>query len=484
MRAIIKKAVLYLRVSTEEQVENFSLGTQEEICKKEVERRHLQIDRIFSEEGKSAKNIIGRPVLIKLLEYCRKNKQKIKAVVVYRIDRISRDTADYLVVRKKLSDCGITIISATEPTGDGPTEKLIETILAAFAQLDNDIRSERAKNGMYARFKAGLTSSLPPLGYIKMNGFVMKDEASFDKLKKAWELMATGTKNSQEMADIMNKMGFKRAKNGKRFKITSKLVLRLFRSKFYTGILYSPLYREESQGQHVPMITLETFQKVQEILDGRSSLKLHRTKHHVHTEDFPLRRFVKCSKCKYYFTGSWSRGRGGGLYPYYYCTECKGLKYTSRAIFHSNFYQLLKEVDTDKLKLIAIMLGRKIQQYRLGRLKERQRITANQIIKLTNQKQLMIDKNLAGVYPDDVFKEQYPLIEQQLKNLATLNNSLPFTQYNLEGIKQNILEDISDLPKAFEKCDLKGKRTLMGMLFPYGLVWNYPGLTIREERDK
>ena len=54
-----KRAVVYLRVSTEEQVDNFSLGTQENICKKEALRRGFEIAEIFREEGKSAKTITG-----------------------------------------------------------------------------------------------------------------------------------------------------------------------------------------------------------------------------------------------------------------------------------------------------------------------------------------------------------------------------------------------------------------------------------------
>ena len=63
-----KRAILYLRVSTEEQVDNFSLETQEEICRKEAEKRGFEIVEIFKEEGRSAKNIIGRPVIIVLLD--------------------------------------------------------------------------------------------------------------------------------------------------------------------------------------------------------------------------------------------------------------------------------------------------------------------------------------------------------------------------------------------------------------------------------
>jgi DNA invertase Pin-like site-specific DNA recombinase len=107
-----KKAVIYLRVSTEEQVDNFSLGSQEEICRKEAEKRGYEIVEVFREEGRSAKTIVGRPVLIGLLEYCRKNKGKIQAVFAYRLDRISRQTADYLAIRKKLLENNINIISS------------------------------------------------------------------------------------------------------------------------------------------------------------------------------------------------------------------------------------------------------------------------------------------------------------------------------------------------------------------------------------
>ena len=77
-----KKAVLYLRVSTEEQVDNFSLDTQEEICRREAEKKGFEVIEVFREEGRSAKTITGRPVLINLLEYSRKNKNKFQAVFV------------------------------------------------------------------------------------------------------------------------------------------------------------------------------------------------------------------------------------------------------------------------------------------------------------------------------------------------------------------------------------------------------------------
>lgn len=314
-----KKAILYLRVSTEEQVDNFSLDTQEEICRREADKRGHEVIDIFREEGRSAKSIVGRPILIKLLEYARKNKHKFQAVYVYRLDRISRITADYLAIRKKLGENGITIISATEPTGDSPTEKLVETMLAGFAQLDNDIRSERAKNGLRARFLSGLLSTKPPLGYKLQSGFAVKDPESWDKVKAAWDLMAMGTKSSRDMANIMNEWGLKEVRRNKEYKLRSQTVCRIFRLKFYAGYLTSSRYSEEVKGKHVPMITEEQYYKVQAILDGRNPNKVALAKRTFENTDFPLRRIVKCGKCGYGLTGYWSTGKSGGRFAYYAC---------------------------------------------------------------------------------------------------------------------------------------------------------------------
>ena len=289
-----KKAVLYLRVSTEEQVDNFSLDTQEEICRKEAEKRGYQITEVFREEGRSAKTITGRPVLIQLLEFCRKQKHRVQAVFVYRLDRVSRITADYLAIRKKLTENGVTIVSATEPTGDSPTEKLVETILAGFAQLDNDIRSERSRNGLKARFLSGMiVTGQVPLGYLVQAGYAIKDPKTYDLMKKAWGLMATGSKSLQEMADLMNTWGMKEHHGKREYNIRAQRVNVLFRSKFYLGLLTSKTYREEVKAQHVPMITEEQFYRVQAILDGRNPNKVALAKRVHSNPDFPLRRIVR-----------------------------------------------------------------------------------------------------------------------------------------------------------------------------------------------
>ncbi|MDD2251272.1 MAG: recombinase family protein, partial [Candidatus Cloacimonetes bacterium] len=266
-----KKAVIYLRVSTEEQVGNYSLDTQEDICLKEAERQKLEVVNIFREEGRSAKTINGRPVLIEMLEFCRKHRKEIEAIIIYRLDRISRQTADYLAIRKKLAECDIKLISATEPTGNSPTEKFVETMLAGFAQMDNDVRSERTRNGMRARFMAGLNSGYVPTGYLNQNGYTIKDPETFEAMKEGWDIMSTGDKTLREMVVILSEKGiYGGIKNGKKRVLRHQQLSRIFRNKFYAGKIVSKKYGQEIQGQHPPMVSEEKFYRVQAILDGRN----------------------------------------------------------------------------------------------------------------------------------------------------------------------------------------------------------------------
>jgi len=476
MKIIPKRALLYLRVSTEEQVDNFSLKTQEDICRREAERRGYVIEKIFREEGRSAKTIVGRPTLAKLLDYCRKNQKKIGALIVYRLDRLSRQTGDYLTIRNKLKNYGIALISTAEPTGTSPTEKLIETILAGFAQLENDIRGERSRNGMLTRFMSGLPNGVPPPGYIMLNGYVVKDICCFNQVKKAWDIMATGTKSFKEITGILNSFRLKNGKTGKRYKFTPKNIYRIFRNKHYMGVIVSETYQLEVQAQHVPMITKEQFLKVQEIFDGKKKNKINLVLRNQNNADFPLRRFIKCIKCKFAFTGSWSKYH---QYAYYHCRgRCKNSN-IPRNLMHKYFNELLKSRPVRvEYTAFYLFLLENVFQRRFNKIKQKQIRTASQISKLRNLRQSLIDKNLAGIYSDKDFKEQFDLIEDQLHNMALFSNQASLEQYTKEATRKYIEKKIIDLPNAYEECDIKQKRTLISLLFSKGLIWNYPGFTV------
>ena len=83
--------------------------------------------------------------------------------------------------------------------------------------------------------------------------------------------MGNGSKNLQEMANIMNSWGLYNIYNNQKFPIKKQLVHRIFTNKFYTGVITSTKYPEEVKGQHTPMITKELYYRVQGILEGRNT---------------------------------------------------------------------------------------------------------------------------------------------------------------------------------------------------------------------
>src|SRR5258708_7897491 len=142
-------AVTYIRVSTKEQTENLSLSTQLKAC----------------EEYESAKTA-DRTELQKLLQYCRLHKGRVQFVVVFNVTRFAREKYDHFALRAHLKSLGISLRSVTEPIDDTSTGKLMEGVLAAFAQVDNDVRSERTRAAVRAALELARWKFPAPLWYL------------------------------------------------------------------------------------------------------------------------------------------------------------------------------------------------------------------------------------------------------------------------------------------------------------------------------
>ena len=141
-------------------------------CEEYCRRQGYEILERFHEEGESAKTT-DRSQLQNLLTYCRLNKGRVHFVVVFNLTRFARDKYDHFALRSHLQSLGISLRSATEPIDDTSTGKLMEGVLAAFAQFDNDVRSDRTRAGMKAALELGRWMFLAPIGYLnapRVNG--------------------------------------------------------------------------------------------------------------------------------------------------------------------------------------------------------------------------------------------------------------------------------------------------------------------------
>ena len=97
------------------------------------------------------------------------------------------------------------------------------------------------------------------------------------------------------------------------------------------------------------------------------------------------------------------------------------------------------------------------------------------IKRLQGLRQSLIEKNLAGVYSDEIFKEQNKLIEEQITQLQKAKDDGLLNKYNLEDVIKFMRSKFEDLGKTYQESSLEQIKVLISSIFPSGLAWCYPG---------
>lgn len=161
-------AYLYLRVSTDEQVSNLSLDTQERECRELCAREGVAVVDVFREEGVSAKSL-ERPQLQRMLAAVGKARGRVDRLVVCRVDRLSRNRRHFHVLAHSLARHGVRLVSARERISEDGEESIESVIVETFsvlqAQVDNMIRSGRTRAGMTEAARRGRWVWPAPPGY-------------------------------------------------------------------------------------------------------------------------------------------------------------------------------------------------------------------------------------------------------------------------------------------------------------------------------
>lgn len=160
------KAAIYVRVSTEEQAqEGFSIDAQLKVLRAWAVLKEAQVADEFVDDGYSAKNL-NRPAMQRMLAACRAH--KVDAVIVWRLDRLSRSLRDTLaLVEDEFRANGVEFVSTSENIDtSSPSGRLVLNILASAAQNEREVNEERVR--MVARDLAEQCVHLggvPPYGY-------------------------------------------------------------------------------------------------------------------------------------------------------------------------------------------------------------------------------------------------------------------------------------------------------------------------------
>jgi len=302
---------LYARKSHDDKkLTEKSTGEQIAECKALASREGLAV--VWEcEESKSAKIPFVRPhyaELIKLIE-----KGKIDAILCWHVNRIIRNMDEgghfvQLWIDGKLKE--VRTPHAVYRTGDNILPIVLEAASATQSSLDLVHVVRRSHDG---NFRAGGWNHKVPPGYRNVRdplttkrGMVIADPERFALARKAWDRMLTGTETVWAVYLALDEWGYRvrETLNLPERPLSYSAVMGMFRNPFYAG--YVRERGEMVKGRHEPMVSLDEFRRVQNILAKRS-FKAVRSYDHDYTG------FMTCAYCgqrvtaehKKISTGSW-----------------------------------------------------------------------------------------------------------------------------------------------------------------------------------
>lgn len=208
----MQKAIGYIRVSTTEQAsEGISLEAQAAKVKAYCELNDLELITIFEDAGKTGKNL-KREGVQDALAMIQAN--EADALVVYKLDRLSRKTRDTLEIIETIEGADAAFHSITEKIDtQSALGKFFLTITAAFAQMERDTISERTKEALNYKQEQGQYLGAVPFGY-DLNGQQLEQESKEADVVNKIVSMRNEGHTLQSIADTLNSEGIKAKRGG------------------------------------------------------------------------------------------------------------------------------------------------------------------------------------------------------------------------------------------------------------------------------
>lgn len=463
----MRKADLYIRVSTDEQADKgYSQRDQEERLRKYCEIKGIQIRDVYIEDH-SAKSF-KRPEWQKYLSNLRKIKNnKSGSIILFtKWDRFSRNAGDAYQMINQLRTHGVEPMAIEQPLDlTIPENKIMLAFYLASPEVENDRRALNVFHGMRRAKKEGRYMGPAPLGYVNKitedkKKYIAPHELEAPLLKWAFEQIASNSFNTEQ---IWRKV--REQTDGKgRFSKNNFWVA--IRNPLYCGKIFVPPYKEEKgyfvKGLHEPLISEKLFAEVQDALDGRKRAIKPKI---VATEDFPLRGFLKCPKCDRMLSGSASKGRKE-YYNYYHCSSSCGTRFKAEPV-NEAFVKQLRYL-SPKEGMVDVFIEAFIKDFNnQNKIQNTQRANIiDEINTLNKRYQNALLKNADGEMADDDFQEVKKLTKGKIEDLETKLNDLAGVGTEIKDLVASALKKVANIDRRYENGNIEEKRAIIGSMFP------------------
>ncbi|HDR7391235.1 TPA: recombinase family protein [Bacillus toyonensis] len=334
------KAAIYIRVSTQDQVENYSIEVQRERIRAFCKAKNWDVYDEYIDGGYSGSNL-ERPSIKKLLN----DLKNIDVVVVYKLDRLSRSQRDTLeLIEEHFLKSNVDFVSITETLDTStPFGKAMIGILSVFAQLERETIAERMRMGHIKRAENGLRGNggdYDPSGYTRENGYLIIKTDEAKHIKRVFDLYEQ-YHSITRVQEILKEEGYP-----------------IWRFRRYRDILSNILYigrvtfaGKEYEGQHEPIISSEQFKRVQVLLERHKGHNAHKAKQSL------LSGLITCSCCGENYV-AYSTGKSKDVeskrYYYYICRAKRfPAEYEERCMNKTWSRKKLEEVVISELKSLT-----------------------------------------------------------------------------------------------------------------------------------
>ena len=263
----VLRIALYVRVSSKEQVEGYSIGEQIERLNKYCEAMGWPVFKTYVDPGYSGGDT-NRPGLQDLIKDVEAG--LVDKVVVYKLDRLSRSQLDTLFLIEKVFLTNNTDFVSMSENFDTATPfgRAMIGILAVFAQLEREQIKERMGMGKEARAKEGKWhgGSTEPIGYDYDPATELLNINDYEamQIRELYDLFLKGTP-LRTIETMFSEKGYSH-KHGSTW--DPKTMRRVMRNKVNIGYIK---HREQwYPGDHDPIIDEEIFNKAVRLLDNRA----------------------------------------------------------------------------------------------------------------------------------------------------------------------------------------------------------------------
>lgn len=345
---------LYLRFSSERQGEQ-SIEGQLRDCREYCKRNSFRIVAIYVDRAKTARQKVEKRVFFQQMVQD-SAKRAWKMVVVWKLDRFSRNRTDSAIYKSRLRKNGVRVMSATESITDSPEGIILESVLEGMAEFYSAELSQKITRGMReSALKHQNVGGHVPLGYRIENKKLVINPVTAPIVLEAFTRYADG----ESVADIcarFNDLGYKTAK-GAEFNKNSFHAM--FRNERYIGTYTYKDIREE--GVIPAIVPQEVWERVQDRLK-ENSLAPARGKALV---DYMLVGKLFCGHCDSMMVGESGTGKSGKKYNYYTCAGRKRKKNCRKRPLKKDWFEALVAEDTKALltdELINELADMAIQQ--------------------------------------------------------------------------------------------------------------------------